>query len=400
MPCPVVEFDHHSREYAANRLEILANLRHRHPIAWTDSNGGHWVVTSYDLVRKVITDDVTFTVEHLPGGRGGLTIPESDRPRIIPGETDGEDHTRYRRALRDKFSRPAIANDEGWIRSLVDDIVTKVAAKVEFDVVADLALPIPIAAVLHFLKLDVSDPLKYFQAVELAIGIRVEEASDQDKASVQAEIDSVWDTLYHAVLQKRAKPDDGLISYLVEWQPPLSDLEIRDIVVSVVLGGARTTAALIENMLWYLDTDRDLRAALLADMSQLPKAVDEFMRLISPSQVVARTATSDVQIGDVLVKKGDRVLVSWQSANHDESVFTDPQSFRFDRSRRPHVGFGVGAHSCLGAWLARAEAKFTLEMVLTKMPDFSLDSGRCRRYEDLLVNQWLEMPAVTGRISS
>jgi cytochrome P450 len=234
----------------------------------------------------------------------------------------------------------------------------------------------------------------------LAIGIRVEEDGDRDEESVRAEIDSVWDTLYRAVLQKRANPDDGLISYLVQWQPPLSDLEIRDIVVSVVLGGARTTAALIENMLWYLDVDRDLRAALLADMSQLPKAVDEFMRLISPSQVVARTATKDVELGGVLVKKGDRVLVSWQSANHDEGVFEGPESFRLDRPRRPHVGFGVGAHSCLGAWLARAEAKFALEMVLTKMPGFSLDRQRCRRYEDLLVNQWLEMPAFVGWTSS
>lgn len=400
MACPVVEFDHHSREYATNRLDILAELRHEHPIAWTNSNGGHWVVTSYELVRKVITDDTTFTVEHLPGGRGGLTIPESDRPRIIPGETDGEDHIRYRGALRDKFSRPAITNDEGWIRSLVERIVAEVADKNKFDVVADLALPIPIGAVLHFLKLDVADPVRYFRAVELAIGIRVEEDGDRDEESVRAEIESVWDTLYRAVLQKRANPDDGLISYLVQWEPPLSDMEIRDIVVSVVLGGARTTAALIENMLWYLDVDPQLRTALTADMSQIPKAVDEFMRLISPSQVVARTATKDVELGDVLVKKGDRVLVSWQSANHDESVFAQPESFRLDRPRKPHVGFGVGAHSCVGAWLARAEAKFTLEMVLTKMPDFSLDRKRCRRYDDLLVNQWLEMPALAGGTTS
>lgn len=98
--------------------------------------------------------------------------------------------------------------------------MAEVAERGEFDVVTDLALPIPTSAVLHFLKLDVSDPVKYFRAVELAIGIRVEEDGDRDEESVRAEIKSVWDTLYHAVLRKRANPDDGLISYLVQWEPP------------------------------------------------------------------------------------------------------------------------------------------------------------------------------------
>jgi cytochrome P450 len=396
MPCPIVEFDHHSHEYATNRLQILADLRHRHPIAWTTSNGGHWVITSYDLVRQVILDDKTFTAEYLPGRRGGITIPESERPRIIPGETDGEEHVRYRVALRDRFSRPAITRDRQWIQSLAEQTVDSVVQRNQFDVVADLALPIPTAAVLHLLQLDVSDPVRYFRAVELAIGIRVEEDVDRDEESIRADIESVWETLYSAVLEKRSHPDDGLISFLVQSEPPLSDLEVRDIVVSTVLGGARTTAALIENMLWYLDVDRDLRAALQADMSLVPKAVDEFVRLISPAQVVARTATRDVEIGGVLVKEGDRVLVSWQSANHDECAFADPEVFRLDRPRRPHVGFGVGAHACLGTWLAKAEAEHTLESVLTKMPDYELDRDNCRRYEDMLVNQWLVMPAIAN----
>ncbi|QEN12944.1 cytochrome P450 [Mycolicibacterium sp. ELW1] len=394
MPCPIVEFDHHSHEYATDRLQILSNLRHNSPIAWTASNGGHWVITSYDLVRQVILDDKTFTAEYLPGRRGGITIPESDRPRIIPGETDGEEHTRYRVALRDRFSRPAIAGDRQWIQSLAEQAVDAVIERNDFDVVADLALPIPSAAVLHLLQLNVSNPVRYFRAVELAIGIRVEEDVDRDEDSIRADIESVWETLHSAVLEKRSNPDDGLISFLVQRDPPLSDLEIRDIVVSTVLGGARTTAALIENMLWYLDIDRNLRATLQADMSLIPKAVDEFVRLISPAQVVARTATRDVELGGVLVKEGDRVLVSWQSANHDESTFADPEEFRLDRPRRPHVGFGVGAHACLGTWLAKAEAEYTLQYVLTKMPEYKLDRANCKRYEDMLVNQWLVMPAV------
>ncbi|WP_165604823.1 cytochrome P450 [Mycobacterium intracellulare] len=332
--------------------------------------------------------------------RSGITIPESDRPRIIPGETDGEEHVRYRVALRDRFSRPAIAGDQEWIRSLAENAVDAVVKKGEFDVVADLALPIPTAAVLHLLQLDVENPVRYFRAVELAIGIRVEEDVDRDEESIRADIESVWDTLFRAVLQKRAQPDDGLISFLVQREPPLSDIEIRDIVVSTVLGGARTTAALIENMLWHLDVHRDLRASLTADLSLIPKAVDEFIRLISPAQVVARTATKDIELGGVLVKKGDRVLVSWQSANHDEAAFADSETFRLDRPRRPHVGFGVGAHACLGTWLARAEAEHTLGFVLTKMPDYELDLENCRRYEDMLVNQWLVMPASASGFSS
>jgi cytochrome P450 len=388
-----IHFDHHSAEYSATRDELLRQLRTEQPVAWSDAHGGFWVVTPYDLVRKVIIDDVNFTVEHIPGGRGGLTIPEADRPRIIPGETDGEEHAQYRKAVGETFSRPVVAKQRAWIRELVEGFVDQVIERREFDAVTDFAQGIPCAVVLRYLRLQVDDPERFFQAAERAVGVKIEEGAQLDETDVQADIKAVWDALYAAVVAKRAKPDDGVISYLATKDPPLDDLEIRDVIVSVVLGGARTTAALIENMLWQLEVDREMRATLANDMSLIPKAVDEFMRFFSPSQVIARTAVNDVELGGVQIRKGDRVLVSWHSANHDEAVYQDPESIRFDRRAKPHVGFGVGPHFCLGTWLAKAEAEITLETVLTRMPDYSLDLEQCRRYDDGLINQWSRMRA-------
>jgi len=393
MSARTVPFDHHSPTYHDTRDALLKELRHEAPVAWSEANGGHWVITSYELVRKVIMDDVNFTVEKRPGVPGGLLVPASPRPPVIPGEIDGAEHARYRKAINEPFSRQSVKEQENWIRPLVEETAARLAGQDEFDVVQDFALGIPVAVVLRYLRLDVPDPIRYFQAAERAVGVKIEEAQELDPESQQAEIDSVWDTLYEAVGAKRAKPDDGLISYLAQKEPPLTDFEIRDMLVSVVLGGARTSAALIENIIWQLDVDRGMRATLAADFSIVPKAVDEFVRYFSPSQVVGRTAANDVELGGVLIRKNDRVLVSWHSANHDEREYADPATIRFDRREKPNLSFGVGPHFCIGTWLARLETELAIKTVLTTMPDYALDHDRCHRYDDGLINQWVTMPA-------
>jgi cytochrome P450 len=389
----VVNFDHHSPNYHETRDELLKDLRHNAPVAWSEANGGHWVVTSYELVRKVITDPVNFTVEKRPGVPGGLLVPASPRPAIIPGEVDGAEHDRYRRAVGEPFNRKVVAEQEAWIRPMVEEIAAGLVARNEFDVVQDYALAIPVAVVLRYLRLDVPDPVRYFQAAERAIGVKIEEAEEPDTEAQQAEIDQVWDSLFAAAGEKRRNPDGGVISYLARRDPPLTDHEVRDMLVSVVLGGARTSAALIENILWQLDVDREMRAKLAGNFGLIPKAVDEFARYFSPSQVVGRTAANDVELGGVLIHKNDRVLVSWHSANHDEREYPDPETLKFDRKAKPNVAFGVGPHFCLGTWLAKLEVELAMQTVFTMLPGYALDQDKCRRYGDGLIEQWVTMPA-------
>jgi cytochrome P450 len=389
---PTTTFDHRSPTLRPVRDELLGKLRQESPVAWTDAHGGYWVVTSYDLVRRVITDDVNFTTEYIPNARGGITIPETDRPRIIPGETDGSEHARYRRAIAGTLSRSAINDQRDELAALVTDVTTSLVERNEFDAVRDFAMAIPIAVVLRYLRLDVDDPYEYFKAAELTVGIK-EEGEDLTEAEVQVAVASVWDTLSAAVEEKRARPDDGVISMLAHQDPPLTDLEIRDMMASVVLGGARTSAALIENIVWELEIDRDARAAISADRSVIPRAVEEYLRYFSPSQMVARTVAADVELGGVRLRKGDRLIVSWHSANHDELVYGEPEEIRFDRRAKPHLAFGAGPHFCVGSWLAKAEAELALDALLTLMPDYALDRPRCRRVADMLIDQWAVMPA-------
>src|SRR5262249_11994701 len=158
-------------------------------------------------------------------------------------------------------------------------------------------------------------------------------------------------------------------------------------------GGVDTTTSLMANALLYLHQDRDARQRLLQEPQLRALACEEFLRWVAPVQTQARTATKDVELGGCRIRSGDRILVSWASANRDERMFERPDEVILDRQPNRHLAFAVGIHRCIGSNLARSQFLAVLDAVLARLPDYEVVEDQVERYQTIgMINGIVRMP--------
>jgi cytochrome P450 len=395
---PVVDFDHHSPEFAVNRDAILADLRTRCPVAYTEHHDGYWVVTSFELARQVLGDPLTFSSEKADDGSGGDTIP-SVGPRLIPAECDPPYHDALRRALNPMFTRPA----SEALRSTTEDIVTglidRVIDKGEFDLVHDVGDVLPATLTVIYLGFPPEQRIPFIRSIQASLSM--EPKTDGDLSGMES-FANACQAILALIDARRAEPRDDLVSYLATHEDPsFDDEELLWIVFTLLVAGFENTAALITNALIHLAQDRPLRDRLIAEPGLIGKATEEFLRFYTPGVSLARTVVQDVELGGVPLKKGDRVLVALPAANHDETAFPQGGTFDVDRASRSHVAFGYGPHYCLGAWLARMEWQVLCREVLRRIPDYEVHLDRAERFSDAgIMNGWKTVPASIPRRES
>jgi cytochrome P450 len=166
--------------------------------------------------------------------------------------------------------------------------------------------------------------------------------------------------------------------------------------VTLLVAGNETTRNAISGGFSALIEHPEERQKLVDDPSLMPTAVDEIVRWVSPVLNFARTATEDTEVRGVTVKKGQKVLLCYPSANRDADVFEEPDTFRLDRDPNPHLAFGIGNHFCLGANLARMEIRVVLEEVLRRMPDMEYADGPPSMFPSTLVRSFTHLPVRYG----
>lgn len=392
--CP---FNHHTADYADRYPEILDELRERAPLAWSDSHGGYWVATSHSIVRKLAMDSAAFTVAPGPERTGGIRIPPSQgakhRPLFVPGETDGETHDNYRLALNPLFTRQKVAGLAPMIDRHISRTFDRILEHEEFDVLHDLMHPILSGIGCEYLGLDVEDPGTFIREVE-----RIVSYAGNDLESVKGRFEGAWAQILEIVQAKRVDPGDDVISHLVRrTSPAFTDEEVQMMTLNVILGSSDTTSTLISQAIAYMDQHPEVRARLAANPDLLIPAIDEFLRLISPAMNVGRTATRDYEVDGVTIREGDRIMLSWTAANHDPERYPNPYEFDLERGAKQHLGMGVGAHFCLGRWMATSIAARTLEELFRRAPNYHVDLDRAERpAERSQLNRWLSMPAHTS----
>lgn len=388
---PRIEFDHHSPEFGVDQPQKFQELRSRCPVAWTDAHGGYWVASTYDAARQVLSDDKNFTVERGPDGSGGKLIPPAPHaPSILPGSLDGAAHDRLRKPLRSIFSKRSVEERVApSVRRIAQVLLAELVDLDEFDFARDFSFRLTVSAIFEFVGLDeVEDREKFILMLEDAFAIDPEAGGDRDAlaSSTLGQFGEAEVLTRRTVRARAQEPRDDLISYMVNPDTGLTEDEVVSLALSMVLGGVRTTASSLDNIIAHLDAHPDLRSTLLADPAKIPNAVEELTRIYAVTPLVARTAVTDQEVAGVHVAAGERIAALMASANLDETRFPDSCAVKLDRRDGLHLAFGAGMHYCLGIWLAHMELRIALEEILQAMPDFAVAREGMRRYSLVGVN--------------
>lgn len=394
---PTVDFDHHSAEHVRHWVEQFRVLRAECPVAWTEKHGGYWVVAGYEHLAQVARDHETFSSGRYrgPDGElcGGLSIPPGPL-HLIPDELDPPEWTVYRRLLSPYFTPRAVEDLQPRLLAFTTEMLDRVIETGRFDIVLDLANPVTALITLEILGLPFEEWQRWAKPFHEGSYIFAG-APGYDEV-----IDGfrwVFDRLATHVAQQRRGPRTGLLGELVDARVdgrPLDDSRIIEIAMQILGGGVDTTTGLIANTLVHLHRDRSARRRLIEEPELRRLAGEEFVRYFAPVHATARNVTKEVVLGGQRLCPGQRVLISYGSANRDGDVFAEPDSVVLDRLPNRHVGFGIGIHRCLGSNLARTTFQVVLGQVLERIPDYEVLEEQATQYDSIgTINGWVTIPA-------
>ena len=280
-------------------------------------------------------------------------------------------HTFYRSLVQQAFTPRAIAEWADRITALSEELLDERADANAWDLHDDYAFPLPVIVIVEMLGVP-GDDLQRFKHWS---DITVEAMGAEDPTPYAGEMGELAAYLLDAIRQRRAEPRDDLISELVTAEQDgkgLTDEELLGVVNQLFVGGNETTTSLITNMVWRLLADRPLWERLAAEPELVDAAVEESLRFDPPVLGLYRTTTRDVELEGGTIPKDAKVLMHYAAANRDPRAFASPDEFSLDRERNRHLGFGLGVHFCLGAPLARLEARVALRTLLRRCPDLRL----------------------------
>ena len=360
-------FDHLSPELGDHLHETLARMRSRCPVAHSDLYEGFWVVTRYEQVLAIAQDWQTFSSAH------GLTVPVSPiAVRNLPVEIDPPLQRIFKRLINAYFTPAAVAPWEERTRALVTRLIDDFVEGGECDFMAAFARPYP---ALSFFESAINAPADDVEKVAY-LASKSGTPNDPEAASCWAGL-SQW--INDFVEQRRAgQPRGDVVDAVINAQiegRPITQEEIIGTVQLLILGGLETTAGALGSMMIRFCQEPEIPELLRQDPSRIPQAVEELLRLDGPFISITRTVMHDTVIGGHEVRKGEKVIIYWASANRDEAEFPNADRFEPDRHSNRHLAFGAGPHRCAGSNLARLNLRVALEELLPRLRDLRLAEG-------------------------
>ncbi|OBI34973.1 steroid C27-monooxygenase [Mycobacterium sp. E1386] len=385
MTCPHLPpgFDPTDPNIYAERLPVeeLAELRRNAPIWWCDqpvgkggfNDGGFWVVTKHKDVKEVsLRNDVfsSWLNGAIPRFADDMSREDIDVQRFVLLNMDPPHHTRLRRIISRGFTPRAIGRLRDQLNERAQAIAKAAAAEGSGDFVEQVACELPLQAIAGLLGVPQEDRGKLFRWSNEMTGAQDPEYAHIDPKASSAEV------LAYAMKMAEVKaenPGDDIVSTLLQADidgEKLSDDEFGFFVMMLAVAGNETTRnSITQGMMAFADFPDQWE---LYKKERPETAADEIVRWATPVTAFQRTANRDTELSGVTIKKGQRVLMFYRSANFDEDVFTDPFTFDILRNPNPHVGFGgTGEHYCIGANLAKLTINLMFNAIADHMPDLT-----------------------------
>lgn len=398
---PIVEFDHHSKEFHQNRHAEWSRLR-TCPVAFNPRFGGFWVVSGYEEVATVSRDGETFSSRYVAESDDGidyLGITGVPRAETMPtagiAEVEGPVHQALRRVMNPFLVPNAVARMQPLMESVTTWFLDQRIEAGQMDLVLDLTNPVPAVLTMELVGLPLDGWQHY---AELFHGTVAHGPGHPEFAQALANLPAMLSELGEAAAARRTSPRDDLLTALVDLRlddgRALSDDELRSVLWNLVGGGLDTTTSLTSLTLHHLDQHPDLRRQLIERPELHDGATEEFLRFFSVNESLTRTVTRDVELGGQQLRRGDHLLISWLSANRDAAAFDRADEVVLDRAQNPHLALGVGPHRCIGMHMARTMFKVLLREVLARIPDYQVDRETTRFYAgNPELNGVVRMPA-------
>lgn len=379
-----VEFDPFSQDFFDGAYDTYRRLRNETPVYY-NAKWDFWALTRYDDVAPATKDHELFssakgaTLDMVKAHDDAIPVPKT----II--SMDPPEHEKMRKLVSKVFTPRAIAALEDMVREKVYEFVEALAPEA-FDVVADFSALFPNEVITTMLGVPKEDRDQIRHWLDLLLLRRPGEIAVTKEGYEASMNTGIY--YYNLIQQRRAHPQDDMISRLIETEierdgvvEKLTDVDISGFATLLGGAGAETVTKLVGNaMVAFADYPEQWRK-LREDRSKIPAAVEELLRYEAPSQYQVRTATRDVTYYGTTIPEGAAVLLVTGSATRDERMFDDPDRLDIDRERKMgfNLAFGYGVHSCLGAALARMESRIALDALLDLIPEYEVDRAGLRR---------------------
>jgi len=363
-------------------------LRENAPVYWAEKCD-LWVLSKYDDVVAVSKDSKLFCSGQ--GVRPGLEL----RQGLI--DEDDPHHTQLRRLINRGFTPRMVGKLERAFEQITRSTIDAIAGAGECDFVDDIAVPLPLLLIAEMMGIREEDRHSFHRWSD---AMMAGDGNFDDPEIMQRASDAfvAYSTyLTEIIEERRASPQDDLVSILVGAKDAgvledfdldsastdqlgggehagLANDELLMMLVTLMVAGNETTRNALSGSMQLLIEHPGHRRRLIDDPSLIPVAIEELLRLVTPVHSFARTATADTELRGQKIRKGQKVLMLYPSANRDADVFDDPDTFILERNPN-HVAFGIGAHFCLGANLARMELRVALTELLRRLPDMEYSRG-------------------------
>lgn len=382
---PVFSHNWLESPHLENPYPLLAQARQATPVFYSPIFN-LWCITRYRDVRAALMDPRRFSSKFLI--RTPYTAPAEvmevlsqayPEEQILLNE-DPPDHSRTRQLVNQAFAPRRIYGMEPKIKLLANQLIDRFIADGQADIMAQLAFPLPMAVIAELIGLPSDDLTQIKRWTEDLIMLNSTESSPERQIAAARGSVAFQRYLEAQINERLRAPGDDLLSTLTQFSfdngQRWTVSQLISLLLIVIFAGHETTTNLIGNLLLQVFQQPELWRKLQAEPDRVPDAIEETLRIDGPIRSMFRITTEDVELGGAMIPAGSQVLLLFSSANRDDETFPDPERFDMDRpNKEQHVGFGRGIHFCVGATLARLEARIALTALAERIPQARLAPG-------------------------